>query len=544
MTKLSHDELSQLKQYVTDPYSNVFAVYPNLSGIVGAVFARYSRSRDGFKEIFWREFIREGVTDQRRAADLVERVLNQFGDDSVGELEGAWLCFEDVSNLATKAIEDHRIGGSPIEKSSRYVFYDDLDEHGNFRYLLVPEIISGRLAGTFVADMDRIFTIYRELIPRLSEYFTRLKPKEEAEYDILGNGKKIKLADTDRLSDNVRFRFLKAWENDIRSKTCDTLRILLPACTLTNMGIFANGRFFQNLLSSLWEQRLLEMNFLGDLAKKALDQVIPVYVKRAAPNQRKVEAWRRVGEYAQQLLKNYPPERQSPRLELMSGDSDPGQELWWQTLAMILYPHTEHSLAQLVEIVVGMSDQEQDNLFQLYVGDRTGRRDKPGRALEAGYPFVFDCVADFGIFRDLHRERMKTQQRQFLTTRLGRVEMPPEFVAIGAQNYFEEAFAASEALYEAVRAAHGPEVAQYCTLFGHNVRWYQGENLREEVYEDELRTIAQGHPSYRSFCQEKYRLIVERFPRLAPAFQFVDEGEYFWSRAESEAKQAARELKG
>ena len=44
MPKFTQEELEMLKQYVTDPESNVFAVR-GLDGIIGPVYARYSSPR-------------------------------------------------------------------------------------------------------------------------------------------------------------------------------------------------------------------------------------------------------------------------------------------------------------------------------------------------------------------------------------------------------------------------------------------------------------------------------------------------------------------
>src|SRR3990167_7594245 len=125
----TENEKKTLEPYVTSTEANVFAI-TNLSGIVGAAYARYSRAKGGFRETLLKEFIKEGHIDPKHADELIARVLVAYGDDSVGELEGTHVSFEKISMLAAKEIEDHRIGGSPIEQSTRYVFYDQKVEHG------------------------------------------------------------------------------------------------------------------------------------------------------------------------------------------------------------------------------------------------------------------------------------------------------------------------------------------------------------------------------------------------------------------------------
>src|SRR3972149_587585 len=134
MSKFTQEELEVLKRYVTDPESNVFAVR-GLDGIIGPVYARYSRAKGSFLETFLKEFIKEGQLDPVKAKEVIERILIAFGDDSVGELEGAHLSMEQISNLATKEVEETPIGGSPMERTVPDAVREQKDEQGRWRYL-------------------------------------------------------------------------------------------------------------------------------------------------------------------------------------------------------------------------------------------------------------------------------------------------------------------------------------------------------------------------------------------------------------------------
>ena len=61
-------------------------------------------------------------------------------------------------------------------------------------------------------------------------------------------------------------------------------------------------------------------------------------------------------------------------------------------------------------------------------------------------------------------------------------------------------------------------------------------NAREAMHLLELRTTPQGHPSYRSVCQEMHRLIDQRAGHhaLADAMRFVDHGDHDLERLEAE----------
>ena len=74
----------------------------------------------------------------QKAQNFYDRILDGYGDDSIGELGGAHLAVENVSMLAAKVIEDCRIGGSPLEKSTRYIYFD---QKVNGEYLFYQEPI-------------------------------------------------------------------------------------------------------------------------------------------------------------------------------------------------------------------------------------------------------------------------------------------------------------------------------------------------------------------------------------------------------------------
>lgn len=543
MPKFTQEELEILKQYVTDPESNVFAV-KGLAGIIGPVYARYSRAKGSFLETFLKEFIKEGQLDPVKAKEVIERILIAFGDDSVGELEGAHLSLEQISNLATKEVEDRRIGGSPIEQSTRYVVYDQKDPpsheategqaSGRWRYLRPKEIMQSSLASEYEAVMDELFNVYASLVEPMQEYYKKIKPIDQAEYDVLGKGEKQKRAD---LKDEKDIKaFDRTYGFDIRSKTCDTIRVLLPASTLTNVGLFGNGRFFQNLISHLYTHELDEMNLLAEKAHNALGQTMPTFVKRAKRNEYLAATRKNMQELADKILSGTAPQEEQYVRLFLNSDLDYYNLL----LTQALYPYSRHPLHQLCDIVGKLSAQEKQKIFDAYAGNRKSRRDRPDRALEAGYPFTFDLIGDFGIYRDLQRHRMLTQQRQLLNPYLGFADNDDIRIA-GFQPKIDAVREKAERLYEKVKEECGRVAAQYTVLFGHRIRFTMGMNLREAEHMTELRTTPQGHPSYRKVCQEMAAQILEACPWAKETLKFVDFGQYTWARADSEAKQRVRE---
>lgn len=553
MPNFTPEEIHLLSQYVTDPEADVFAVI-NLQGLVGAIYARYSRAPGGFRETLLKEFIKEGHIDAVRAGDLIERVLIAYGDDSVGELEGAHVSFENISVLATKEIEDRRIGGSPIEQSTRYVFYDQKDADGNYRYYRDGAVMASPHAAEYVATMDFIFATYCELVEPMKAYYSSLKPMDGAEYDINGDGVKEHYADC--VDEKMQKAFRITYNADIRTKACDALRALLPIATKTNVGIFGNGRFFQNVLSHCLTTDIPEAHDIAAKTRAALDKVIPRYVKRAKRNDYTVAVRTHMTALAALTLGGVRP-AEAPTLELADRGETAVAMAWtnrpdpsWLAealqkeednlmIALMLYPYATHPLTQIRYAVRTMSQEKKNEVIAAYIGERGTRRDRPGRALESGYPYTFDLVTDFGTYKDLERHRMCTQQRQKFTPLLG-FEIPHDLVAAGFTDKVNACVQRAAALYKKLLPDF-PEQASYATLHGSRVRWSLGINDRALMHMIELRTQPAGHPSYRKVCQLMHKAVSARSAWRGAAMKFADYGDYFWTRADQEARQRVKE---
>lgn len=550
----TQEEKEILKKYVTSTEDNIFAV-KNMEGMVGAAYARYSRAKGGFREVLLKEFIQEGNVDPKHADELIARVLVAYGDDSVGELEGAHMSFERISMLATKEIEDHRIGGSPIEQSTRYVLYDQKDDNGNWLYYSGDEMSK---YPQYRETMDFIFQTYAELVEPMKNYFVSLKPLEDAEYDINGDGKKEKWED---LTDEKEQKAFKTTYNfDLRAKACDTLRALLPLSTFTNVGMFGNGRFYQTVISHLATQDLPEFTKIGEMTMKAASEVIPQYVRRSRRNEYAAEENKRMYDLAAKLFPDQNPEKPQnlPSYALLDlGEQFVADKLKGQTptpeilgklmqeaediteIAAMIYPYSNVSWKTLRSTVAKMSENERTEIVCAYVGKRESRRDRPGRGIETGYPYNFDLVTNWGVYKDLMRHRMNTQQRQLFTTKIG-FYMPEELVTAGFKDKILACVERSDALYEILRK-DSPILAQYAVLHGHYVRWSISLNDRGAMHLLELRSTPQGHPNYRLAAQEMHKLIAGRSKWRGDMMNFVDYNDYYWSRADSEAKQRVKE---
>ena len=170
------------------------------------------------------------------------------------------------------------------------------------------------------------------------------------------------------------------------------------------------------------------------------------------------------------------------------------------------------------------------------LADRANRRQRAPRALEHA-EYTFEIVANFAAYRDLHRHRMLTQDRQHLGTALG-YDVPPGLAALGMRDGFVRAIEGAAEAHARLEREAGPALAQYIVPLAVHVRWYFRVNLREVYHLCELRTTPQGHPDYRWIAQQMFLRVKEVHPRLADYARFVDHG----PGDELERRQAERRI--
>ena len=384
--------------------------------------------------------------------------------------------------------------------------------------------------------MDFIFETYASLVEPMKQYFEKLKPLNSAEYDINGDGQKEKYSDLTDAKDQKAFRTTYGF--DLRSKACDTIRCLLPLSTLTNVGMFGNGRFYQGVISHMLTSDIPEVAKIAEKALKAAGEVIPQYVRRAKRSEYQAGVKKNMFELAKKLFGSIRPEIPDtlPAVALAEATSTDTA-----TVAAMLFPFTNLSLTTLRAKIEKFSESTKTEIIKTYIGDRKTRRDRPGRALEDGYPYTFGLVTNWSVYKDLMRHRMNTQQRQLFTTQIG-FEIPEEIKLAGFETKVLECINKTNGLYEQIAGAN-PVLAQYAVLHGHFVRWSLGMNDREAMHLTELRSTPQGHPQYRRIAQKIHELITARSPWRGEAMKFVDYNDYYWSRADSEARQRVKEKK-
>lgn len=525
--RFSEAERALLAPFVTDLDAPIFGLR-NLPEVVkGALFSRYSRTDKSLRRILLDEFIQapesgfaaivggaaangaDQLVATRQAEAFYERVLIGYGDDSVAELGGAHLACEGVSNIAAKALEDSRIGLSPLEKSTRYVVFNRKVE-GRYRYARPQELIESAHVARYTAAMDGLFDTYSALLEPTIAYVRVRTPRD---------------AQTSE----------RAYTSATRAKACDLLRGLLPMAALTNVGVFGNGRAFEYLLNKLYAAEHGELREIASHMHTALDALIPSFVARAR-NERghALQAYlrgsrERIRNSKFEVQNSEFPEAMQSGVMLASFDTDAVERV----VAAVLYAQSDAALEQVRAAVDAMRADERRDVLRAYVGERANRFHRPGRALEEAR-YSFDILADIGAYRDLQRHRMLSQERQRYTTAHGFIT-PDELAEAGLAGAYQGALEHAAAAVEAI-STNMPDAAQYAVPLAFRVRWRITLNLREVYHLAELRSAPQGHPTYRAVAQEIYRLVNAVHPTLAEGMRFVDMNDYALERLDAERR--------
>ena len=515
-------DLHFLSAFASNP-SGLVSVLRNLPAeITGALCSRASRASGSLFEVLLKEYIYPIVNgdDRALAAELEDTVrflkdhgfknilnnqraqafyskwLSQYGDDSIAQITGTHVLVWGISQVALKFVEDQRLGLEPIEKSTRYVSFGEKVDGRYLYYVPTPDLEEHNLLSDYTSTLDYLFDTYVSLLGPLQVW--------------------------------LRANFEEK-ENILEKKAFDTLRGLLPMATLGQVALRGNAQALEYLINRTAKHRLGELRWFSRELKAELDKEIPSLLLRAADEKSQ--------EYQSYLNRRYDRVRDflgeaethaGKTAEVRLVESDPASET--KILAGILFQQTHGTWEQALNRASSLTESEKRDLLDRYAGQRKGRWYKVGRAFENAY-LRFEIVMDAGSYRDLHRHRMMTQERQTFSTHHG-FTVPAELLQAGLADRFSEALERADTLFRRIESVDR-DLAQYVVPLAARMRFYQWQNFRQLFWEVELRTISQGHPDYRIIEQEKYKLVRERFPLIAEYMQ-VDLNDYAIARRGTE----------
>ena len=526
--KFSTSERKKLLKHFSNIDNSVFVITTPKQVDRGALMSRYSRTDKTMRRIFLDEFLK----NQNRGEEFYKRVLLEYGDDSVAELGGAQIAIEGLSNIAVKKIEDRRIGLSYLEKSSRYVTWDK-KLNGKYKFYREPTLMKSRFADDYLESCNLDFNTYTKNIQPMLKLIRENDPIENYKFKAYdGTEKKISRLknENDVKSANMIYRAAT------KAKALDVLRGLLPASTLTNVGITGNGRAFEYLITILLGSKLTEEKQLGIKIKNELDKTIKSFVSRS--NDRYGKALQK---YFTDIKKiSYKASRNTVHGKPILGNSvklvefEPELRSMNSVITALFFEQSPGiSFEQILKNVKKMSKKSKIDIIKQLINARQNRRHRPPRAFEMT-DYTFDLITNFGMFRDLHRHRTLTLERQLLTTDHS-FDTPEEIVELGIKKDFEDCMYFTKSIFQKMRNKF-PEQSQYIVNFAYNYPYYMRFNLREATHLIELRTVPQGHADYRKIVQKMYGLINKKHPTLSKIMKFVDLNQYGLERFESEKR--------
>ena len=529
MSEFSSKEKKTLSDHFSNTEDNVFAIITPRQVDRGALMSRYSRTDKSMRRIFLDEFLK----NKNRGEEFYDRVLLEYGDDSVAELGEAQIAIEGLSNIAVKKIEDRRIGLSYLEKSSRYVTWNK-KENGKYRFYRDEKIMSSKFANMYEDSCNLSFDIYSKNIEPMVNYIREKYSIEKYSFKDSTDGKEKLFG---KLKNEIDIKSANMiYKGSTKAKALDILRGLLPASTLTNVGITGNGRAFEYLLTVLGSSELDEEQKLASKIKNELDTTIKSFVRRADDKYGKAfqkylkDVKNKAKVVTKKEIKSNPVKGTITKLT----DYESEKQALDTIITCIMYEQSPSTSYQnIMQQVRKISTKRKIEIIDEFTKIRTNRRHRPSRAFENTY-YTFDLCNNFGMFRDFHRHRALTLERQLLTTDHGYV-LPKEIETVGLQKDFKECMNNSKLTFEKIRKKL-PEQSQYVVNFAYNYPYFMKLNLREACHLIELRTIPQGHIDYRRVAQEMYKQINKVHPNISKIMKFVDLKEYDLERFESEKR--------
>ena len=487
-------ERERLAPHFTNLDRPVFGLVNLPETVKGAMFARYSRYPGTLRRMFLDEFADslpevsgiEGAEGQR-AADLYERIFLGYGDDSVAQLGGAHIAMEWTSNVLTKILQRPRLAAY-LEQSTRYIAYDtQLDAFG-YRYYR-----DARFGPDYERAMDDLFATYSGLLEGVSAWVGGEFPRSPDES-------------------------AAAHARAVRAKALDLVRGLLPAASLSHMGMYASGQTYEQLVLHLLAHPLAEARAYGQMLLEELQKIIPSFVARVPREDRGgrwiefLRARRSAADSAAARLgleEGTAAAAPSVRLLRAHGTEE-------ELLAALLYESTATGEEQALRAVSALSSDQRAELLRELIGERENRRHRPGRGFET-LTYRFEIVSDYGAFRDLQRHRLLTCQWQRLTPDLVRN------VGAGLGSEYERALEVSRVEYARLRDHGFVEEAPYALCLAFRIRYVLELDARAALHLIELRSGREGHPSYRAVAHEMRRAIAGVHPNVAAAMSFVDD---------------------
>lgn len=430
---------------------------------IAVAFAKTSRSPESFRDI-------AAELNEAKSAEFNEKWVVGYGHSSVAEHAVLHFALENISRLAVETIQSSRLA-SFTEKSTRY------QKWSSEAYFTPPELHETQLLDTYRNTCKMLFDSYEQAIEACRETAECDCPREKDESDA-------------------------SYDRRIKPYIVDSCRFLLPAASLANLGMTANARVIEHLVSKMLSHPLAEVRMVGNEIKAAAQTEAPTLVKYA----NRVEYLEQLPvRLHQERAGYYPPAEDWCRLVEYDRTGED------KFLASVLYRYGLESFESCLDTVADMSEEEKQELAsKAFAG--MARFDWPLRETEhTGY--TFDLMMDQGAFYEVKRHRMLTCTPQDLTTLFG-YETPRLIEEAGYGMEYSMAMDAAAIAYQQL-ADWRPEVASYIVPNGFKRRVLLTLNYREAFSFIQLRSAPGAHFSVRRLAQRMAEEIRKVHPMLA-----------------------------
>ena len=479
-----------LAKTVTNTTGNVYTFYDSLEPtVIAAAMARLSRYGGSMRDLLLTEF----ASQDSRTMGTMRRVLTQFGDEAVQQLDYVPLIVENASCLLAKQLEWGRLAAY-LEQQSGDIRYDQ-KRSGHYMYY-TPQELPPRLRARYEETMDKIFANYAALLQQLIDWYTANDKTLEAGRDV-------------------------AWRVNIREKAAIAARGLLPGATTATVGIVGSAKAIDNLITHLLSQNLPEAQVVGGEILEEVRKQHGAFFEREATEGgglTEIEYRRRTRQQIATLAQQMPhvsQEESGQQVALL--DFTPQDEL--ELLTHMLFAHSTVSFEALQKELGGWSHEQQVQALHEYMGERKARRHKPGRALEIAH-YTFEVISDYATFSDFQRHRMvDALEWQQHTPYLG-YEVPEVVRKAGLEALYRQTHELSKTLYTSLISEGFAVQAQYATLVSARLRWKVTMNARAAFHFVELRTPESKSKSYHQIAKAIHAEIARVHPRLAEAMAF------------------------
>ncbi|MEM0140291.1 MAG: FAD-dependent thymidylate synthase [Ferroplasma sp.] len=483
----------------------------------GALMSRYSRALNlDIRDVYKKEF----ADSPSHARDFYKRIFLDYGDESVAELTTAQLGIQNVSNILSKVIEEPRIGLSYLEKSSRYVRYNKKTDAG-YLFLHGENTGMNNFIDEYNEHCNNLFDFYSKSYPEMLKIFAEKYPVESFEFEI--GGKNYKYKDIGNIDDKT---VEKSYKSSLRSAVLDEIRSVLPASTLTNIGMSGNGRAFISLIERLKAYGTTESLRYSELLYNELEKELPDLIDDSVSehgrmqieyNNKRENSWN----LNQHLSSDLP---DVSLLNYMDEKTALLQAAW---LAGYGNSGDFHSME--------LGSQQARELINQLAGIRKNRRHKLGRAFES-INYLFQINTNYGAFRELQRHRFLSIIRRDLTTAYG-YDIPENIKSIDSiKMEYISLMEDAKSIYSKISKDSGARIAQYAVPYAYRYPVAFNVNLNELAYFIELRSNQQVHPDLRRVAIGMYCKVRKVHPLLSELIKFVDTGDYKLGRLPSEIR--------